>query len=290
MSWARLLDCGDIPVTPFDNDLAVRQMSDALFELGNRTTARTESPPELANRSGFTGPKLLILGGDHSIALPALQALHKVHGQPVAVVHFDAHLDTLHPHSYPAQWTSQQTDFTHGSMFWKAGHEGLIVPGSSVHVGLRTRLTGDNWDDYDRDDTQGFLRLTTDDVEDLGHAAIVRSIIDRVGIDTPTYLSIDIDVLDPGIAPGTGAPEAGGLTMREMNRIIRGLGALNIVGADIVEVAPAYDDRSEGTSLAAAQLAYEILTAWVKKGVVASSKDPDGKKKGNAVEAPKSEL
>ena len=205
------------------------------------------------------------MGGDHSISLPALRALHKIHGQPIAVVHFDAHLDTLHPSSYPRVWSSKQTEFTHGSMFWQASNEGLVMAGSSVHVGLRTRLTGLGWDDYIRDDEQGYMR--TGDIDDVGVEGIIRAVMDRVGTEAPVYLSVDIDILDPSIAPGTGAPEAGGWTMREMSRVLRGLHKLNVVGADIVEVAPAYDDRSEGTALAAAQVIYEILSNMVQSGL-----------------------
>ena len=259
LSWARILDCGDVPVTPFDNDLAVRQMNRAFLELGSR--APYSHGPERAEAQ--EKPKLLILGGDHSISLPALRALHTIHGQPIAVVHFDAHLDTLHPSSYPSVWNSQQTEFTHGSMFWKASNEGLVLAGSSVHVGLRTRLTGSGWDDYTRDDAQGYMR--TGDIDDIGVDGIIRQIMDRVGTKTPVYLSVDIDILDPAIAPGTGAPEAGGWTMREMSRVLRGIGRLNVVGADVVEVAPAYDDRGEGTALAAAQIAYDIISNIVQR-------------------------
>ncbi|KAJ5647289.1 hypothetical protein N7490_003661, partial [Penicillium lividum] len=256
MSWAKIIDCGDVPVNPFDNDLSLRQMTEALKDLSHRPFA-----PE-----GRQNPRLLILGGDHSIALPALRAISHAHNQSVAVVHFDAHLDTLHPSSYPSVWTSESSEFTHGSMFWQASNEGLVRDNASVHAGLRTRLTGSDWSDYIQDDGQGYLRLTTEDIDDIGTQGIIDAIISRVGMTTPVYLSIDIDVLDPGIAPGTGAPEAGGWTMREMNRIIRGLEKLNIVGADIVEVAPAYDDVSQGTAFAAAQLAYEIISIWVKRG------------------------
>jgi agmatinase len=261
MSWANIIDCGDIPVSPFDNSLAVQQMTEALEELNSRPSldSNGKKRPE--------PPKLLLLGGDHSIALPALRALKKAYGRPMAVVHFDAHLDTLHPSSYPNAWSSSQTDFTHGSMFWLASTEGLIQNGTSVHAGLRTRLTGAGWEDYIRDDQQGFLRLTTDDIDDIGPQGIIDKIVSRVGTEQPVYLSFDIDVLDPSIAPGTGAPEAGGWTMREVNRIIRGLGQINVVGADIVEVAPAYDDRGEGTAFAAAQIGYELITNWVKKGL-----------------------
>ena len=275
MSWARILDCGDVPVTPFDNDLAVRQMNHAFLELGSRKPYSRGLGNAEAEK-----PKLLILGGDHSISLPALRALHTIHGQPIAVVHFDAHLDTLHPSSYPSVWKSQQTEFTHGSMFWKASNEGLVLSGASVHVGLRTRLTGSGWDDYTRDDAQGYMR--TGDIDDIGVDGIIRQIMDRVGTKTPVYLSVDIDILDPAIAPGTGAPEAGGWTMREMSRVLRGIGRLNVVGADIVEVAPAYDDRGEGTALAAAQIAYDIISNIVRRRSSEAVVDQSGE--GNKTE------
>jgi len=212
-------------------------------------------------------PKLLTLGGDHSVALAALRALNKIYKQPMAVVHFDAHLDTWHPAKYPSAWESRQSDFNHGSMFWIASNEGLILNGSSVHGGLRTRLSGEGWDDYEDDDRQGFLRISADDIDDLGTSGIIAAIMDRVGTEVPVYLSLDIDVLDPGICPGTGTPEPGGWTSREVIRILRGLEGLNVVGADIVEVAPAYDGVGEQTALVAAQVGFEILTSWVGRGM-----------------------
>ena len=151
-------------------------------------------------------------------------------------------------------------------MFWQAYEAGLVKPNSSIHVGLRTRLTGTDWADYLNDDRQGYLRLTADDIDDIGSQGIVDAIRARVGTETPVYLSIDIDVLDPSTAPGTGAPETGGWTTREINRILRGIKDINVVGADIVEVAPAYDDRGETTAYSAAQIAYELLTNWVLFG------------------------
>ncbi|KAL8707868.1 MAG: hypothetical protein Q9220_007152 [cf. Caloplaca sp. 1 TL-2023] len=186
-----ILDCGDIPVSPFDNALALRQMSEAFLELGSR-------PAALSGGSN-SKPKLLTLGGDHSIALPALRALNKIYGGPVAVLHFDAHLDTWNPIKYSSAWDSAQSDFNHGSMFWIASNEGLIINGSSAHAGLRTRLSGNGWDDYDDDDRQGFLRLSSDDIDEMGTKGIIDTILQRIGEDTPTYLSIDIDVIDPGL-------------------------------------------------------------------------------------------
>ncbi|KAI4151726.1 MAG: hypothetical protein L6R39_001968 [Caloplaca ligustica] len=234
-------------------------MSEAFLELGSRTPALSQGNHPHA--------KLLTLGGDHSIALPALRALNKIHGGPVAVLHFDAHLDTWNPAKYPSAWESPQSDFNHGSMFWIASNEGLILNGSSAHAGLRTRLSGNDWDDYADDERQGFLRISSDDIDDMGTKGIIDAIVERIGLDTPTYLSIDIDVIDPGLCPGTGTPEPGGWTSRELIRIIRGLEELNVVGADIVEVAPAYDGTGEQTALVAAQLGFEILTNWVGKGM-----------------------
>ncbi|KAF2018596.1 Arginase/deacetylase [Aaosphaeria arxii CBS 175.79] len=273
-SWAKIVDCGDIPITPFDNTLAVKQMSEAYQELSTRapTSQSASSPTKYLHR-----PKLVTLGGDHSIALPALRALKQAYGHPIAVVHFDAHLDTWHPAKYPSAWidpedTSSQSFFNHGSMFWLAATEGLITNGSSVHAGLRTRLSGDNDDDYKDDTQQGWVRIAADDIDDIGTKGVIQTIMDRVGTETPVYLSIDIDVIDPGLAPGTGTPEPGGWTTRELIRILRGIEGMNVVGADIVEVSPAYDSNAEVTGVAAAQVAYEIITSIVKKGLVEQAK------------------
>ncbi|KAJ4367414.1 hypothetical protein N0V83_006996 [Neocucurbitaria cava] len=273
-SWATIVDCGDIPITPFDNALALRQMSEAFLELGKR------SPTEKSAESG-TGylkkPKLLTLGGDHSIALPALRALKEVYGQPIAVVHFDAHLDTWHPAKYPSAWIdpedmSTQSFFNHGSMFWIAATEGLIANSSSVHAGLRTRLSGDEPQDYEDDAQQGWIRIATDDIDEIGTKGVIETIMNRVGTEMPVYLSIDIDVIDPGLAPGTGTPEPGGWSTRELIRILRGIEGMNVIGADIVEVSPAYDGSAETTGLAAAQVAYEVLTSIVRKGLIEQAK------------------
>ncbi|MCJ1466723.1 hypothetical protein MMC07_005343 [Pseudocyphellaria aurata] len=251
-------------MTPFDNTLALRQMVEAFLTLGGRGSA--------VNHSTYSKPKLLALGGDHSLALPALRALNKIYGGPIAVLHFDAHLDTWSPSKYPSAWESAQGDFNHGSMFWMASNEGLILNGSSVHAGLRTRLSGEGWDDYDDDDRQGFLRISADDIDELSTSGIVSAIINRIGTDVPTYLSVDIDVVDPGLASST--PEPGGWTSREVIKILRGLESLNVVGADIVEVAPIYDGAGEQTALVAAQIGFEIITSWVGKGL----KDMDDKR------------
>lgn len=254
--WAKILDCGDIPVVPVDNGAALKQMTAAFAELG----ARTPVSPLLSK------PKLITLGGDHSLSLPALRAVRDLYG-PVRVLHFDAHLDTWHPAKYPSYWSSEQSRFTHGSMFWLAGEEGLLSNASSapnVHAGLRTRLSGtEDWDD---DDAQNWVRISADDMDDVGTKGIVEQIMGALGTEDPVYLSVDIDVLDPAFAPGTGTPEPGGWTTRELIRVLRGVEGLNVVGADVVEVAPAYQGVGEETALAAAQVVFELLSSMVKKG------------------------
>jgi agmatinase len=249
-------------------------MSEAFIELGERPPT-----PESAESSSTYQhkPKLLTLGGDHSIALPALRALKKIYNQPIAVVHFDAHLDTWHPAKYPSAWIDPEDEttpsfFNHGSMFWIAATEGLIANSSSVHAGLRTRLSGDDEADWTDDTQQGWVRIATDDIDDIGVKGVISKIMNSVGTEVPVYLSIDIDVIDPGLAPGTGTPEPGGWTTRELIRILRGIEGLNVVGADIVEVSPAYDGGTEATAMAAAQVAFEMLTSIVRKGLMEQAK------------------
>ena len=186
-----------------------------------------------------------------------------------------AHLDTWNPTGYPSAWGT--TLFTHGSMFWMAHHEGLLSNASSqpsVHAGLRTRLSGIV--DNEEDTAQNWIRYSADDIDEVGTAGIIDGILAALGTDDPVYLSVDIDVLDPAFAPGTGTPEPGGWTTRELIRVLRGIEGLNLVGADVVEVAPAYQGAGEETALAAAQVVYEIVTSMVKRGLA------DMAKEGNA--------
>jgi len=172
---------------------------------------------------------------------------------PVALVHFDAHLDT---------WdTYFGAPYTHGTPFRRAWEEGLLLADHAMHVGIRGSLYSDN--DLADDEGFGFAVVHCRDMDRLGVDAVVERVRDRVG-DAPVYVSIDIDVLDPAHAPGTGTPEAGGLTSRELLAMVRGFDGANVVGADIVEVAPAYD-HAEITSIAAANLAYEFLSLFARQ-------------------------
>ncbi|KAH8166595.1 hypothetical protein CIB48_g1661 [Xylaria polymorpha] len=248
------------PVTPMDNAQALAQMSTAFSELA----ARTPLSPLLAK------PKLITLGGDHSLSLPALRALKEAYGRPLRVLHFDAHLDTWHPAKYPSYWATEQSKFNHGSMFWLAGQEGLLSnsssDGASVHAGLRTRLSGDGFGDLDDDDKQGWVRFTADDIDDLGTGGIVRNIMDTLGTEDPVYLSVDIDVLDPAFAPGTGTPEPGGWTTRELIRILRGVEGLNVVGGGCRRGRARVPGEWRGDGPRGCAGRFEILSSMVKEG------------------------
>ncbi|ADG98625.1 agmatinase [Segniliparus rotundus DSM 44985] len=202
------------------------------------------------------GATVLAVGGDHTVALPLLRSTVKKHG-PVAVLHFDAHLDT---------WDSYfGADYTHGTPFRRASEEGLIDLNRSLHVGIRGSLAGR--EDLQDDAVLGFQIIHTDDFETGTVAQIVERMRKRLGgadgSGGPVYISVDIDVLDPAHAPGTGTPEAGGLTTRELQHALRGLVGLPVVGADVVEVAPAYD-HAEITGIAAAHVVYELLALLTK--------------------------
>jgi agmatinase len=178
--------------------------------------------------------------------------MHEMHG-PIAVVHFDAHLDT---------WdTYFGAPYTHGTPFRRASEEGLIDKTASIHVGIRGPLYSPQ--DLSDDQVLGFQVIGAHDMDDLGWRGVVERIRARVG-DRPTYVSLDIDVLDPSFAPGTGTPEAGGLTSRELLNILRAFAELNLVGADVVEVAPAYD-HAEITGVAASHAAFELISAMAPR-------------------------
>ncbi len=226
----QVVDGGDVPCNPFDIEVALQQIDDGAAELlgGDR--------------------RLITLGGDHTIALGALRAVARVHG-PVALIHFDAHLDT---------WDSYfGAERTHGTVFRRAFEEGLLLPESSIHVGIRGPLY--DAQDLIADASFGFSTIRAADLDRLGTAEVVGRVRARVG-DAPVYLSVDIDVLDPAYAPGTGTPEMGGFTSRELLAMLRGLPGEQLVAADIVEVSPAYDS-AEITSLAGATVAYEIMAS-----------------------------
>jgi agmatinase len=232
----QVADAGDIACNPYNIEKAVVEIQKAATDLLGKVD------------------RIISLGGDHTIALPLLRAVNHHHGQ-VALVHFDAHLDT---------WdTYYGAPYTHGTPFRRAAEEKLFLEGASMHVGIRGPLY--SRDDLKKDKELGFKVIHCDEFQSEGIDHIVKRIRDRVG-DNPMYLSIDIDVLDPAHAPGTGTPEIAGMTTRELVGVLRGLAGLNIISADVVEVSPAYD-HAELTSLSAATTVFEItnLFAYSRK-------------------------
>jgi len=216
--------------------LSVADAGDIEFPYGDAQAA-SDAMQAHAGALLAAGKTLLTFGGDHYITLPLIRAHAKQHG-PLALLHFDAHTDTY----------SDGNKFDHGTMFYHALQEGLLLPGHSVQVGIRTAYTYQN---------HPFTVLNASWVNEQPVAEVVRRIRAVIG-DQPVYLSFDIDCLDPAFAPGTGTPVAGGLSSDRALQIIRGMQGLDIRGMDVVEVAPAYD-HAELTSLAAATLALEML-------------------------------
>jgi agmatinase len=190
---------------------------------------------------------LLALGGDHCITLPLLRALSKRLG-PLALIHFDAHMDTW-PDSFG------QT-YGHGSVFYHAIEEGLVMPGRMIQIGIRSPIARNV---HDWTIGKGVTVIRAEEVHEAGPAAVAER-IRTVTRDHPCYLSFDVDALDPAFAPGTGTPEIGGLATWQAQAILRNLRGLNFAGMDVVEVAPAYD-LSEITALAGATMAWEYITA-----------------------------
>ena len=227
----QVADAGDLAITPFEISRAIREVEAGVDGLLARSS------------------KVLALGGDHTVALPMLRSLHRRFG-PIAVVHFDAHLDT---------WdTYFDAPVTHGTPFRRAAEEGLLKAGSCVHIGTRGPLY--SAEDLTDDTGLGFLAITSPQVGERGIADTLARVSERAG-GAPVYVSVDIDVLDPAFAPGTGTPEPGGLSSRELLALLRGMRQLNVVAGDVVEVSPAYD-HAEITALAAAHVAYELLSLF----------------------------
>ena len=225
-----VIDYGDVPVVPGFTEESYDRITEGLAPIHE------------------AGVVPMVLGGDHAIALPELRAAAATHG-PLALVQLDSHADTWD--SYFGQ------KYNHGTVFRRAVEEGLLDPLRSIQVGMRGSL-------YDPGDLEasrdlGFDLVTTDEIRELGITETIARIRERVG-DAKTYVSFDVDFVDPVYAPGTGTPEVGGFTSREAQEFVRGLSGLNMIGCDVVEVYPQYDGPGQVTSLLAANIAYELLT------------------------------
>ncbi|XDG04572.1 hypothetical protein ABKA04_004187 [Annulohypoxylon sp. FPYF3050] len=229
-SWAKVLDCGDIPVTSYDNTWALKQIEEGHYNILSRPPKTAADQPG-PSKKGKTLPRVITLGGRPKV----------FGGSP-----------------------SEVASINHGTYFYHAAQEGLLANDTNIHAGIRTTLSGPS--DYANDGYCGFAIVEAREVDTIGTDGIIKKILDRVGTTNPVYLSLDIDTLDPAFAPATGTPETGGWSTRELRTILRGLEGVNLIGADIVEVAPAYDTNAEHTTMAAADALYEIMSIMLKKG------------------------
>ena len=236
------LDAFPFNFNPFDY-LAVVDYGDVWLDYGYPQYA-VEKIEAHADSILAQGSSMLSFGGDHFISYPLLRAHVKKHG-PISLVHFDAHSDT---------WQDDGERLDHGSMFLRAAREGIIVPERSVQIGIRTQ----------NDCTHGFNIFDAPWVQANGVQATVQQVQQIVGTEHPAYITFDIDCLDPAFAPGTGTPVAGGLSSAQALGILRQLGSLNLIGMDIVEVAPCYDS-AEITALVAATLGHDYLCLLAQK-------------------------
>lgn len=225
-AFARFADCGDVPITKtYALDQAIEEI-----ETFYHTVVDSKAAP-------------LSIGGDHSITYPILKAVGR--DAPLALVHVDAHADTGGPFN--------GSRFHHGGPFRNAALAGVIDPEKTVQIGIRGRAEP-HWDfSYD----SGMRVIHIEEFYELGIDRVIQEARGIVG-DTPTYVSIDVDSIDPAFTPGTGTPEVGGLHPREVQAIVRGLQGLNLVGGDVVEVSPPYDPTGN-TALVAATILWEIL-------------------------------
>ncbi|KAL4981071.1 arginase family-domain-containing protein [Aspergillus desertorum] len=257
-SWAKLVDCGDAPLTWLDNTVALKQLDLAHKVVSSRATNSTEK--------GRT-PRIVSLGGDHTTTLSALRSTYK-HFGPVSVIHFDSHIDTWDPEILGKAILSYivcASGVNHGTFLHLAHEEGLIR-NTSIHVGIRAPVNRPKGD-IRNDIRCGFSIIKARDLDRLGVAGVVEEIKSRVG-NSRVYISVDIDVLDPAFAPATGTAEPGGFTTRELLSILDSLHGLPVVGADVVEVAPIYDTAAETTTLAAAEVAHSLLALMVDTPII----------------------
>lgn len=225
----KVADIGDCPTVPIDLTKTYERIQAFYAKV-------------LANKK-----RIIAVGGDHSITLPILREMRKAHGRPVRFIHFDAHLDT-----YPAAW---DMDYHHGSFARHAIEEGLIDPAGSVQIGIRGPLTGSA--DLDLVKKHKLRVCTVDEIRSQSLQSFIATLPD-FGND-PTYISYDIDCLDPAYAPGTGTPVVGGLTTYETQQILRNIKVRNLVGADIVEISPPFDP-SEITAMAGLDAMFEFIS------------------------------
>lgn len=244
----KVCDGGDCPTVPIDQNQTYEKIEKHFYDLlsKGKSLSSIKGGAQTA-ASDFAGVKKFIaVGGDHSITLPLLRAVSKFHGTKLSLIHFDAHLDT-----YPAAWGCE---YHHGSFLRHVVEEGLVDSKQCLQVGIRGPLAGA--DDLDFVKKYGLQVATMDDIRRGSLSDFLKTlpVFDKL----PTYITFDIDCLDPSCAPGTGTPVPGGLTTYETQQILRALKVKNLVGADIVEVSPPFDP-SEITSLAGIDTMFELM-------------------------------
>ncbi len=230
----KVADIGDCPTVPIDQGQTYERIEKFVGELMR------------------LNKRFLSVGGDHSTTLPVLRALRKKHGKPLAFVHFDAHLDT-----YPAAWGCE---YHHGAFARHAIEEGLVDPKKMVQIGIRGPLAGG--EDLDIVKKHGVRVITVDEIRNQPIESFLKTL--PTFDETPTYISYDIDNLDPAFAPGTGTPVPGGLSTYEVQRIFRAFNIPNLVGGDVVEISPPFD-HADITALAGMDALFEMLHLMVPK-------------------------
>lgn len=224
-----IVDFSDLDIPPFNNEEAIKIMENGLNDILEKAK------------------KYIILGGDHTISYPSLKAINKKYGK-VSIIHFDSHLDTFDSHF--------GSKITHGTPF-KRSVEDQLLNDNRFHIGIRGGTYSK--EDLVNDKNLGFHIYPCNDIDNNIICNIIKEIKDKIQ-NSYVYISIDIDVIDPAFAPGTGTPEVGGFSSREFISMIRKLNGLNIIGADIVEVSPSYDNNAQITSLLASNICYELLS------------------------------
>ncbi len=221
-------DLGDTPVNPVDLEESLRLIEDYYTRIHQQGIAP------------------LTAGGDHLVTLPVMRAIARE--RPVGMVHFDAHTDT-----WDRYFGSSR--YTHGTPFRRAIEEGLLDPKRTIQIGIRGALYNDSENDWG--ERQGIRVIDIDEYHRMGIEGVIQEARQVVG-DGPTYVSFDVDFLDPVYAPGTGTPEIGGATTYDAQQLVRGLRGLNLVGGDVVEVSPPFDP-SGNTALVGMTMMFEIL-------------------------------
>lgn len=248
-----IVDCGDVPLTPFDNRIALNQLYRGIRAIHQHDNAEEEE----------SNVKVITMGGDHTITLMALKSAFERYGK-LSVLHFDSHIDTWNPKVLGGEITSYMS-LNHGTFLHYAAENGYLNTSTCMHLGLRAPYIKPEYD-IDHDRKCGFETITARDFDNLGREEIISRVKERVG-DLPVYISVDIDVLDPSAAPGTGTMEVGGWTTRELLSILDGLEGINLIGADVVEVSPPFDTNSEITSLAATAVIDSYLGLMMVNGL-----------------------